>query len=86
MGPGRVDHCDGDRRLQKSKNLLTAIADARCDNGMLYVSEIRSDVYDYLPNMGKGNHHLLDYSLYWSNIRENVIGRAAAFGEATSSR
>jgi len=64
---------------KKSDALMTSVADARCDDGMLYVSEIRTDVYDYLPNMGKGNHHLLDYALYWSNIRKNVIDRVAAF-------
>jgi hypothetical protein len=32
--------------------------------------------------MAKGNHHLLDYSLFWSNIRDNVIGRVAAFNAA----
>ncbi len=57
-------------------------ADARCDNGWLYVSEIRTDVYDDLPNMGKGNHHLIDYSLFWANIRKNVIDRVTAFSDA----
>jgi hypothetical protein len=64
---------------KKSETLLVAIADARCDDGLLYVSEIRSDVYADLPNMGKGNHHLIDYSLFWSNIRKNVSERVAAF-------
>ena len=67
---------------KKSESLMPAIADARCDNGMLYVSEIRTDVYDSLPNMGKGNHHLMDYALYWSNIRENLNERVAAFHDA----
>ena len=53
---------------------------------MLYVSEVRTDMYDNLPNMGKGNHHLLDYALYSANIRQNVINRVAAFNEATTSR
>jgi hypothetical protein len=74
---------DNDGALsRKSEALIKEVADARCDNGMLYVSEIRTDVYEYLPNMGRGNHHLLDYSLFWSNIRENVIGRVAAFNAA----
>lgn len=70
---------------KKSDTLMEAVADGRCDNGMLYVSEIRTDVYDDLPNMGKGNHHLIDYSLYWSNIRKNVVDRAAAYQYETTT-
>jgi len=62
-----------------SKSVMPGVADARCENGMLHVSGIRTDAYDKLPNMGKGNHHLLDYALYWSNIRENVSERVDAF-------
>jgi len=58
---------------------IPGAADGRCENGILYVSEIRTDAYDDLPNMGKGNHHLLDYGLYWSNIRRNVAERVAEF-------
>jgi hypothetical protein len=77
---------DNDGALSsKSESLMKAMADARCDNGMLYVSEIRTDVYDSLPYMGKGNHHLLDYALYWSSIRKNVIDRVAAFNNNISS-
>jgi hypothetical protein len=70
---------NGGALSRKSETLMMAIADGRCDNGMLYVSEIRTDVYDDLPNMGNGNHHLLDYGLYWSNIRKNVIDRVTTF-------
>ena len=62
-----------------ANTLIPGVADGRCENGMLYVSEIRTDAYDNLPNMGKGNHHLLDYALYWSNIRRNVAERVATF-------
>ena len=71
---------------KKSKNLMPAIADGRCTDGMLYVSEIRTDVYDSLPNMGTGNFHLMDYALYWSNIRENVVERVASFIDSTALR
>ena len=71
---------------KKSENLMPAVADARCDNGMLYVSEIRTNVYDSLPNMGTGNHHLMDYALYWLNIRENVKDRVSAFNDSGISR
>jgi len=64
-----------------ANKLIPGASDGRCENGMLHVSEIRTDAYDSLPNMGKGNHHLLDYALYWSNIRGNVAERVAAFNE-----
>jgi len=35
-----------------------------------------------LPYMGKGNHHLLDYGLFWLNIRINVGERIEAFNRA----
>ena len=63
-----------------TKTTMPGAADGRCENGMLYVSEIRTEAYDNLPNMGKGNHHLIDYALYWSNLRENVAERVGAFG------
>lgn len=62
-----------------AKTVIPGVADAQCENGMLHVSEIRTDIYDDLPNMGKGNHHLLDYALYWSNIRMNAGERVEAF-------
>jgi len=68
-----------------AKTLIPGAADGRCENGMLYVSQIRTRVYDNLPNMGKGNHHLIDYALYWSNIRTNVAERVAAFGGETAA-
>ena len=68
-----------------SNSLMPDAADGVCENGMLYVSEIRTDAYDDLPNMGKGNHHLLDYALYWSNIRRNVAERVASFAVVTAA-
>lgn len=65
-----------------SKAVIPGVADAQCENGMLHVSEIRTDIYDDLPNMGKGNHHLLDYALYWTNIRMNVSERIEVFYRA----
>ena len=69
-----------------TKSLIPGAADGRCENGMLYISEIRTKAYDNLPNMGKGNHHLIDYSLYWSNIRRNVADRVAAFSDPTAAK
>ncbi|MEO1015530.1 MAG: DUF3089 domain-containing protein [Pseudomonadota bacterium] len=65
---------------QAEDGLIEGAADARCDGGKLHVSEIRTDAYDDQPvNMGRGNHHLLDYALYWSNLRANAAERVAAF-------
>lgn len=62
-----------------AKAVMPGVADGRCENGMLFVDEIRTEAYDELPYMGKGNYHLLDYALYWSNIRENVSERINSF-------
>lgn len=63
------------------KSVIPGVVDAQCKNGMLHVREIRTDVYDDLPSMGKGNHHLIDYALYWSNIRINVGERIDAYNK-----
>jgi hypothetical protein len=65
-----------------SKSVMPGISDGQCQNGMLHVTEVRTDVYDDLPYMGKGNHHLIDYGLFWSNIRINVGERIEAFESA----
>lgn len=67
-----------------TRTVIPGAADGQCTNGMLHVSEIRTDVYDKLPNMGQGNHHLLDYALFWSNIRKNVGERIEAFDSGTA--
>jgi len=78
--PGTFE--DNEGALSIALNRITpGVADGVCESGMLYVTEIRTDAYEDLPNMGQGNHHLLDYALYWSNIRRNVAERAAAFAD-----
>ncbi len=62
--------------------VIPQAADARCRDGRLFVSEIRTDAFDDMPmDLGPGNYHLLDYALYWSNLRENVATRAGAFAQ-----
>ena len=68
-----------------SNSVTPGISDGQCQNGMLHVTEIRTDVYDNLPNMGTGNHHLVDYALFWSNIRVNVAERIEAFNGASDT-
>ncbi len=72
----------GSVSISEGGRLEPRIADATCQDGMLMVSEIQSDMFDNLPfNMGTDNHHILDYSLFYVNIRENAIARTAAFFE-----
>lgn len=53
-------------------------ADARCVDGQLLVTEIRSDAYQSQP-MGRDNYHPYDYNLFYTNIRRNADARVAAF-------
>lgn len=74
------DFGDNDGALSvDTRSLIPGAADGRCVNGKLYISEIRTGVYDSLPSLGKGNHHLIDYALFWMNLRENVAVRTEAF-------
>ncbi len=61
-------------------DLIPGAADARCDTGRMLVSEIRTDAFDNLPmSFGEGNHHLLDFALFYASIRANPIERTATF-------
>ena len=59
-------------------------ADARCVDGMLVVAhigaaprDIPSRILDYV--MGRGNYHPIEYQIFFMNIRQNAMMRAAAF-------
>ena len=54
------------------------VADAKCQNSQLIVSEVRSANYDFMP-FGEGNYHIYDYSFYHMNVRQNVQARVDAF-------
>lgn len=54
------------------------VADAQCRDGLLWVSEIRSKNFASRP-MGRGNYHIYDFSLFYSNLRRNAEERAARF-------
>lgn len=58
--------------------LETGVADARCVDGMLLVSEIRSPYYGARP-LGRDNYHIYDYNLFHMNIRKNVEGKVARY-------
>ena len=57
------------------------VADARCANSQLIVSEIRSPNFGGRP-FGEGNYHIYDYGFYYMNIRENAQARVTTFLEA----
>ncbi len=55
-------------------------ADAQCQDGRLMVSEIRTEAFQDLPfYLGQDNYHVLDYSLFYLNLRQNAQERTAAF-------
>lgn len=56
----------------------SGVADGRCANFRLEISEIRSDVYAEVIQ-GEYDLHPYDYSLFYFNIRENAALRIAAY-------
>lgn len=54
------------------------VADARCDEGRLLLSEVRSANFSRMP-FGEGNYHLYEFNLYYLNIRQNAEARVKAF-------
>ena len=54
------------------------IADAQCIDGVLVVSEVRSDHYSS-ELFGEGNYHVYDYSLFHMNIRDNAVLRTETY-------
>ncbi|MGH8177213.1 MAG: DUF3089 domain-containing protein [Steroidobacter sp.] len=58
--------------------LEMGVADAQCIDGMLLVSEIRSQHYGARP-LGRDNYHIYDYNLFHMNLRKNVEGKVARY-------
>ncbi|MEX0644710.1 MAG: DUF3089 domain-containing protein [Parvularculaceae bacterium] len=59
---------------------LPGAADAQCVDGVLRLTELRTEAFDYLPKtLGEDNFHILDYSLYYMNVRKNAADRVAAY-------
>lgn len=52
------------------------LTDAKCENGILLISEPKEGNFPSLPN---GNYHVLDYSLFYMNIRQNLKERVKAY-------
>jgi hypothetical protein len=53
-------------------------AGAHCDNGALFVDSI-SDPTFRIPALPGENYHMVDYQLFYMNIRANAVARANAF-------
>jgi hypothetical protein len=60
------------------------VADARCDNGRLLVTEIHSERFNQRP-MGPDNYHIYDYGLFWDSLRRNAATRIDAFFHTRSA-
>ncbi|EQA46878.1 PF11288 family protein [Leptospira broomii serovar Hurstbridge str. 5399] len=62
--------------------ILPAIADAKCNEGILWVHDPDSRGF---PAIGKDDtYHLVDYHLFYSNIRQNAKARVEKFLSLTS--
>lgn len=66
---------DGER--VDAMNLEPGAADAQCEDGNLYVKDLRSDSFP--SRMVDNSMHVYDYSLFHMNVRTNVALRIAAF-------
>lgn len=66
-----------------------AFADAQCVDGTLVVTRIGKAPRD-LPSrildhvLGSGNHHPIEYQIFFMNLRENAAVRALAFRDAAT--
>jgi len=70
----------GDFDKDEPARLLPGVADAQCIGGRLLVSEIRTDAFSNSPNsFGEDNYHMLDYSLFYLNLRRNAVERVNAY-------
>ncbi|MBD3666064.1 DUF3089 domain-containing protein [Sulfitobacter aestuariivivens] len=60
--------------------LTPAFASAQCHADRLEVGPFASNIFDDVPlRLGKDNYHVLDYSLFYANIRQNAVDRSKAF-------
>ena len=69
--PGAVSFADGG-------HVEPGVVDAQCADGVLRVSEVRSDNYAAMM-FGEGNYHVYDFNLYYMSIRANARDRVAAY-------
>jgi hypothetical protein len=58
--------------------LVPGIVGARCQDGYLLIDEPTDPAF-HTSWMGKGNYHVLDYGLFYLNLRNNAVARVRAF-------
>lgn len=75
----------GSVRFARDGAIDEKIADARCNQGELVVSEVDSEQYGSMP-FGPGNYHMYDYGFYYMNIRENAQTRIGNYWSRQSLR
>lgn len=60
--------------------LKPGAADAQCIEGRLRVSALRTDQFKKVPMLlGRDNYHVLDYLLFYMNLRQNAQARSIAW-------
>lgn len=60
--------------------LIPGVADARCTEGRLLVSALRSDQFNRQPiSFGEDNYHVMDYALFYMNLRRNAFDRVGTW-------
>lgn len=60
--------------------LVPKAADANCVDGRLIVSALHTTQYDDRPMvLGKDNYHIIDYGLFYLNLRRNAQARTDAY-------
>ncbi len=57
------------------------ITEARCHNESLWIKI--PDEYQYYSSFDRNWFHLMDFNLFYMNVRENVKQRIAAFQQQT---
>jgi hypothetical protein len=58
--------------------LVPGVVGGGCEDGLLRVNEPADPAFR--SNwMGKGNYHVLDYGLFYQNLRDNAVARVRAF-------
>ena len=82
---GRADFAEnmGAVSIQAGGQVEGGATDAQCVDGMLVVSEVRSD--NFGMKFG-GTYHLYDYSFFHMNIRANALARVGAYFDAALPR
>ncbi len=60
------------------KNIDEKLLSCQCQNGVLWIENLRKKNY---PVLGNKNYHLSEYLLFYASIRENIKNRVSSFLE-----